>query len=111
MPAQRRGIERWKNTIKMTKEKDIQLDTQDDLVMQNGDFAAGESLLQEVGILLRLNQGELKSDPLLGPNLIELEKGTASAKAFKTRVRLHLQRDGKDYQQIKEKMKFTFKNA
>jgi len=95
----------------MTKEKDIQLDVNDDLIIQNGDFIIGESLFQEVGILLRLNQGELKSDPLLGPNLIELEKGAASGKEFKTRVRLHLQRDGKDYQQLKEKIQFTFKNT
>ena len=55
--------------------KDILLDENDDLKILNGDFDIGESEMQEVGIILRLRQGELKSDPILGANLQHFMKG------------------------------------
>lgn len=56
----------------MYYESDILLDDSDDLNIVNGDFVIGESTLQEVGIILRLNSGELRNDPVLAPNLIQL---------------------------------------
>lgn len=82
--------------------KDILLDDADDLIISNGDFKIDESLTQEVGIILRLHQGELKSDPLLGPSLIRHVLSPLDEVAFKQKVQLHLARDGKDYNEIKE---------
>ncbi|MEH0008007.1 MAG: hypothetical protein V6Z82_04735 [Flavobacteriales bacterium] len=79
---------------------DIMLEN-DDLKITAGDLCIGYSLTQEVKIILRLNQGELKNDPLLGPNLLQLVKGKPAAQEFKERVKIHLGRDGKDYRSIK----------
>jgi len=93
----------------MADEKDILLDSNDDLIFKDGDFAIGESLMQDVGIILRLNQGDLKSDPLLGPSLIQLEKTIEDADEFKERVKIHLKRDGKNYNKLKSRINMNFK--
>ncbi|WP_396177430.1 hypothetical protein [Flavobacterium sp.] len=82
--------------------KDILLDDTDDIAIINGDFFIDESTLQEVGIILRLNSGELKSDPVLAPNLIQLVKAEANDQEFEERVRLFLKRDNKNYDDIKK---------
>jgi hypothetical protein len=82
--------------------KDILLDDTDDIAIINGDFFIDESTLQEVGIILRLNSGELKSDPVLAPNLIQLVKADANDQEFEERVRLFLKRDNKNYDDIKK---------
>ncbi len=87
------------------EQTDLLLDANDDLLFAGGDFATGKSWEQEVGLLLRLNQGELKSAPLLGPNLIALINSAASQEALEARVRLHLKMDGKDYADIKNRIK------
>lgn len=85
--------------------KDYLLTDEDDLMIANGDFVTGESTMQEVGIILRLNPGELKSDPVLGPALIRFIKSDADADVVKQAARLHLERDGKNYDDIKEQIK------
>ena len=84
---------------------DILLDSNDDLLFVNGDFALGESTDQEVGILLRLNPGELKEDPLLGPGLIRLIHSEATEADIKRLVKLHLARDGKSYEELQERIR------
>jgi hypothetical protein len=86
----------------MTYETDILLDENDDLTIADGDFVIGESMLQEVGIILRLNSGDLKSDPILAPNLIQLVNSKENLQEFEDRVRIHLKRDNKNYNEIKE---------
>jgi phage baseplate assembly protein W len=82
--------------------EDILLDDNDDLIIEDGDFKLGDSLTQDVGIILRLNQGELKSDPLLGAGIIRLINSSIDDDELQTRIKLHLQRDGKDYEDIKK---------
>lgn len=77
---------------------------EDDLLIRNGDFAVGESEMQEVGIILRLNPGELKSDPVLGPALLRFIRGRDDER-IRQLARLHLERDGKNYEQLKEQIK------
>ena len=86
----------------MYYESDILLDDSDDLNIVNGDFVIGESTLQEVGIILRLNSGELRNDPVLAPNLIQLVNSASKDKEFEERVRLFLRRDNKNYEDIKK---------
>lgn len=86
----------------MYYESDILLDDSDDLNIVNGDFVIGESTLQEVGIILRLNSGELRNDPVLAPNLIQLVNSTSNDQEFEERVRLFLRRDNKNYEDIKK---------
>ena len=91
--------------------KDILLDENDDLKILNGDFDIGESEMQEVGIILRLRQGELKSDPILGANLQHFMKGKYDRVAIEKRVKIHLERDGKNYDEIKKKLKLNIGNG
>lgn len=73
----------------------------DDLEISGGDLVIGESAMQEVGMLVRLNSGALKHDPILGPNLIQLVKERADDDEFETRMRIHLSRDNKSYDEMK----------
>lgn len=81
---------------------DFLLDDNDDLLIANGDFVIGESTIQEVGIILRLTKGDLKSDPILGPDIIQLKKAKAKKFDIESRTRIALARDGKDYDEIKK---------
>ncbi len=86
---------------------DVRLGVDDDLEITAGDFTIGESLSQDVGIILRLNQGDLKSDPILGPNLTQLIKSNVSQQELQTIIKLHLERDGKDYNEVKNIMQIN----
>ena len=87
--------------------KDYLHTNEDDLMIRNGDFVVGESQLQEVGILLRLNPGEIKNDPVLGPALIRFIKSDTPVDVIRQQARLHLERDGKNYEEIKDKIRFN----
>jgi hypothetical protein len=89
---------------------DIMLDNTDDLQIVNGDFTFGESLLQEVGIIIRLHSGDLKSDPVLGPNLIQLIHTKKDEQEIEERLRLHLQRDNKSYDDVKKVLHLKLKS-
>lgn len=86
--------------------KDILLDNTDDLAIIGGDFAIGESTMQEVGIILRLNQGQLRQDPILGPNLVKRTRSTEGAQSVVSAVKRHLERDKKSYESLKQNIKF-----
>lgn len=84
---------------------DILLDIEtDDLRIENGDFVVGDSLDQEVGIILRLSQGELKEDPALGPGLFRLIKTNTDEAELRQLAKWHLARDGKSYEDIKKRI-------
>ncbi len=85
---------------------DLFLDEDNDLTILNGDFRIDESEMQEVANILQLNQGELKSDPILGPNLIMMINSKASKKDIQRKVKLHLQRDNKVYEDIQDKISY-----
>jgi hypothetical protein len=51
---------------------------------------------------LRLNSGELRNDPVLAPNLIQLVNSASNDQEFEERVRLFLRRDNKNYEDIKK---------
>ena len=91
--------------------KDIILDENNDIQILNGDFQIGESELQEVEIILKLRQGELKNDPILGANIQHFMKGKYDRVAIEKRVKINLERDGKNYDQIKNKLKFNVNNG
>jgi len=84
---------------------DILLGENDDVQILNGDFVVGESLDQEVGLILRLNKGELKEDPIMGCDLIRLIKSNITQPELKQIIKLQLARDGKSYDELKERIK------
>lgn len=80
--------------------KDILLDENNKPIILNGDFRTGESELQEVSLILQLRQGELKSDPILGVNLQHFIKSKENRIIVKSKIKLHLERDGKRYDDV-----------
>lgn len=84
--------------------KDILLDENNKPVILNGDFRTGDSELQEVSLILQLRQGELKSDPILGVNLQHFIKSKENKIAIERRIKIHLERDGKRYSDIINKL-------
>jgi len=76
-------------------EKDILLDENNDLKIVNGDFAVGDSFEQDVRLILGLTKGSLKSDPVLGPDLIRLINSGANETEIVQKIKLNLQRDNK----------------
>jgi len=81
---------------------DILLNEKDDLVFGNGDFVVGDSTIQDVSQLLRLNQGESKEDPIIGPGLIRLIKSKINISRLRALVKKHLLRDGKNYDEVQK---------
>lgn len=69
----------------------------------------GDTLIQDASIVLELNQGELKEDPLLGPNLRRFIRGKANHSLVERQVKIHLSRAGVNYEELKDKMKINLK--
>lgn len=90
--------------------QDFLLNDSNELIIRNGDLAISESTIQEVALVLELNQGELKSDPILGPNLFRHINAKGNKSTIETKVRLHLARDGKDYDKIKSYIEINAAN-
>lgn len=89
---------------------DFVLNIDNDLVFKNGDISIEDSTTQEVGLILELTQGQLKSDAILGANLVTLMKSKGNTERTKTKVKLHLARDNKDYNQIKKMIEINVSN-
>lgn len=87
--------------------KDVLLNENNDLAVVNGDFSVGESEVQEVALILQYHQRSLKSDPLLGANMMELIKGKYDRTAVEKRVKIQLERDGKNYDEIKKRLQLN----
>lgn len=83
---------------------DILLDENNDLQIVAGDFVIGESFMQEVGLILQMNQGELKSDPLIGANLTSKIRGVQNDAKIRRHIETQMELDGKDYEDIKNKI-------
>lgn len=82
--------------------KGILLDESGDLTIINNSLDIGNTLLQEVSIILQMNQGHSRFDPLLGANLINLVKTNKSRFEIEKRVKTHLAIDNKNYDEIKD---------
>jgi hypothetical protein len=85
-------------------DKDIQLNADNDLKIINGDFLIDQSDMQEVGIILQMNQGELKSDPLMGANITNRIRGVYDQLKLQRHIETQLEMDAKDYDSIKDKL-------
>lgn len=82
--------------------EDILLDENNDLLIKDGDFVVGDSQEQEVAAIIRANQGEYKNDPVIGAGLYRMIQSNATDADVKAKIKLHLERDGKDFEEIKE---------
>jgi hypothetical protein len=80
---------------------DILLDDNGDLIFRNGDFVIGDSFEQEVRLIIGLNKGGLKSDPVLGCELVRMINSQASQIAIQQKIKLNLERDNKKVGSVK----------
>lgn len=95
----------------MEEPKDLLLDANNDLLIVGGDLVIGGSLMQEVGLILQANQGDFRNTPLLGPGLVKMVKSKADPLAVQTSVMVHLELDGKDYQELRENIRMNIKTT
>lgn len=70
----------------------------------NKHLVISDTLLQDASIALQLKQGELKEDPLLGPNLVRLIRSKVDRVEIERLVKIHLSRAGIEYEDIKSKL-------
>jgi len=72
---------------------DILLNSENDLMIANGDFAVGDSLNQQVGLLLLVNKGEVKQHPLIGVGINDILLAESMTDIY-NEVRVQLKADG-----------------
>lgn len=85
----------------MADRTDYLLDEHGNWKVVNGDFVAGDSTLKEVQSIAELNQGEVRSFPLIGPNLVMMINSNSSRQEIEDRLAQHLKLDGLNYQKLK----------
>lgn len=73
-------------------------------------FVIGDTLIQNAAIVLELNQGELKEDPVLGANLIRYIRSQADKRAIEKQMKIHLKRAGIDYSELVDKINIEITN-
>ena len=78
-----------------TDNDDVLLDSDGDDSIKSGDFELGDGSEDDCVIILKLNRGALKSDPLMGPNLITMMNKKYGSSDIIQAIRIAFERDGK----------------
>lgn len=86
-------------------ERDFLLGDDGEMEIRNGDFVHGDSLTQEVGLLLLTNKGEVRWDPLCGCDLLRRTNARLSQSQFERIVKVQIERDGKNYADVVDGIK------
>lgn len=97
--------------------KGMMLDENGDLMIRPRKLADGkltglvldDTLIQDSVIVLEMNQGELKEDPVLGPNLLRYLRSKADRARIQKQIQVHLSRAGIDYNKVAEQLKLNLK--
>lgn len=63
-----------------------------------------ETQMQDAYMVLSLNQGDLKEDPIAGVNLTALIRGKLDKERIKSTIKIGFKRCGIDYEEVKAKM-------
>ncbi len=92
----------------MEKRKDILVDSNNDLLIENGDFVIDSSDIQHVDHIITAQKGEYKETPQLGFGVINYLKSNTTKTKFKRNLRVQLNFDG--YQNPKIDLKNGFKD-
>lgn len=69
----------------------------------------GNTIDQDAVMVLKLHQGNLKEDPLLGVGLTKYIRGKLDISQIESRIRVHFTRAGLDYDDYKERIKLEVK--
>ena len=73
-------------------------------------LVVGPSIDQDAIIVLKLHQGELKHDPLIGPGLTRFIRGKYDASQIDSVLRRHFTRAGLDFDDYKNRITKTIGN-
>lgn len=91
--------------ILLNETDDLEIDVRRDTTGKiTKGMALGQTMIQDTYIVLKLNQGELKEDPVLGPNLITFIRGAKNKVAIEKQLKIHLTRAGIDYERVKNEI-------
>lgn len=69
-----------------------------------GGLVVGDNTDQCAAIVLQMQQGELKEDPLIGAALTRFIRSKYSQSEIEQRIRIHLTRAGINYQNYKQRI-------
>jgi len=72
-----------------------------------GGLVVGDNTDQCAAIALKMQQGELKEDPLIGAGLTRYIRGKYNQSEIDQRIRQHLTRAGINYQSYKQRISLT----
>lgn len=70
-------------------------------------ITVGSSIDQEAVTVLKLHQGDLKADPLLGPGLTKFIRGKYDKSQIENVIKQHFTRAGIDYDDYKDRIQIT----
>lgn len=74
--------------------KDIILDDDGDLLIQNGDFVVGESDMQHLQLIVSLANGSLKQFPLQGVGIMSYSGSSGQAATLRNSIKIKAEADG-----------------
>lgn len=81
--------------------KGILLDADNDLKIEGGTLKIGERKMQDAFMVLSMNQGDLKEDPLAGINLTKMIRSRENKEKMRKTVEIGLSRVGIRFDEIK----------
>jgi hypothetical protein len=88
--------------------KDIDLEDNLDLRIENGDFFVSESDQNHVMLILKSYIGAYKQFPLIGLGIDRFEAASISAQSLKREISIQLENDGYNVQDIKILGDYTY---
>jgi hypothetical protein len=91
--------------------KGLLLNSDFDLLVVNGSSRIGNASDQDAAIVLQLQQGDLKEDPLLGPGLTRFIRGKYNSAVIEQRMRVHFTRAGLNYEDFKDRITTSYKTS
>lgn len=74
--------------------KDIKINDENELIIENGDFVIDESDNQNVHLIIEAEKGEIRSSPELGFGIIKKLKKTGRSIDFLREMKIELGKDG-----------------
>ena len=86
-------------------DRDFILDESGEMQIRGGDFVTGESLTQDVALIMLTNKGEVRHDLLCGCDLRKRTNTRMTASQFERIVKVQIERDGKNYADLKNGIK------
>ena len=84
----------------------ILLDSNNDFRVEDGMLKVGDREIQDAFMVLSINQGDLKEDPLAGTNLIKMIRGRENKEKIRKTVEIALERIGIKFDDIKGQFDF-----